>query len=96
MKKKCFVKRIFCVFAACFLFASSLCAISWSGVIDDNTKISTSEFLEFSLFQSNGVYFSVNSNLGDSGLRLSSECSYKYKTSIPFSSIKIHLRLQML
>ena len=87
MKKNCFVKRIFCVVAACFLFASSLCAISWSGVIDDNTKISTSEFLEFSLFQSNGVYFSVNSNLGDSGLRLSSECSYKYKTSIPFSSI---------
>ena len=59
MKKNCFVKRIFCVVAACFLFASSLCAISWSGVIDDNTKISTSEFLEFSLFQSNGVYFSV-------------------------------------
>lgn len=88
MKKISFTKKIICAAASCILFASSLCAVTWSGVIDDNTKLSTSYFSAFSLYQSNGIYLSLNSKLGDSGLRLASECSYKYKANIPFSSIE--------
>lgn len=88
MKKISFTKKIICAAASCILFVSSLCAVTWSGVIDDNTKLSTSDFSAFNLYQSNGVYFSINSKLGESGLRLSSECSYKYKANIPFSSIE--------
>lgn len=88
MKKVSFSKRIIGAVFACILFASSLYAVSWSGVIDDNTKLFTSDFSAFNLYQSNGIYLSLNSKLGDSGLRLSSECSYKYQANIPFSSEK--------
>ena len=44
MKKISFTKKIICAAASCILFASSLCAVTWSGVIDDNTKLSTSDF----------------------------------------------------
>ena len=75
------MKKIFTGVIAAFCLLSSAAALSWGGLVDNNTKLSANhDFSALMLNQSNGVYLSVNSNLNESGsLRFSGEGLYKYK-----------------
>ena len=65
---------------------SSLAAFSWSGLVDNNTKLSAdNDFKLSALKQSNGIYLAVNSHLNDSGnLRFAAEGLYKYTLTSVF------------
>lgn len=65
------------VLAALSIFASAAFALSWSGIIENNTKVSTVDFSNATLDQSNGVYLSVNAPINKT-LRFSGEALYKY------------------
>jgi hypothetical protein len=70
-----------CVFSSAF-------AVSWGGMLDNNTKLSANnDFSAIYLNQSNGVYLYVNSNLSENGnLRFSGEGLYKYKLNCDFKN----------
>lgn len=74
------------LFAACLI--SSVFAISWSGMIDDNTKLSANnDFSAITLNQSNGIYLTLTSNLNESAsLRFAGEGLYKYNLDSDFST----------
>ena len=75
------------ILATAFVFSSAF-AISWSGMVDNNSKLSANnDFSVMALEQSNGVYLSVNSNIVDGGsLRFSGEGLYKYKFNYNFDT----------
>ena len=66
------------IFAAC-LFASSF-ALTWSGVIDNNSKAGANyDFSTITFRQSNGIYLSVVAPVTQSGtLKFSAEGLYRY------------------
>lgn len=86
MKKIHLAKKIITAVSLTIFSAVSISALTWSGVIDDSTKLSTTDFSTSNLSQSNGIYLSLNSKFDDLGLRFSSECSYKYSLNVPFTS----------
>ena len=73
------ILSLFCVF-------SSISAFSWSGIVDNNSKLSANDdFSAISLAQSNGVYLSAKSKLNEAGnLRFSAEGLYKYSLDCAF------------
>lgn len=73
------------VASAFALLASAAFAFSWSGIIDNNTKVSTSEFKAYTLEQSNGIYLSANSKINNN-MRLAAEGLYKYNLTLTESS----------
>lgn len=86
MKKLILLKKLF-IFNLLILFcASGMFSLNWSGIIDNNSKISTSDFSEFTLTQKNSIYLSANAKLGKSGLHFSGEAMYQIKEILPFSN----------
>ena len=81
-------KIILTVFIAVFCAFSTLSALSWSGIVDNNSTLSANDdFSVLGLKQSNGIYLSLNSNLTETGnLRFSAEGLYKYKLTCNFDS----------
>ena len=69
-------------------FICSAFAISWGGMVDNNSKLSANnDFSVMALNQSNGVYLSVNSNIIDGGSRrFSGEGLYKYEFNCNFDT----------
>lgn len=65
---------------------SSLTALSWSGVVDNNSKFTANnDFTQIALNQSNGIYLSLASKLNESGsLRFVTEGLFKFNPVIPF------------
>lgn len=76
------MKKIILSVLAAGIF-SSVFALSWSGLIDNNTGFSANDdFSTKGLNQSNGIYLSVNSLLNESGtMKFSGEVLYKYSLS---------------
>ncbi len=81
-------KIILTVFIAVFCAFSTLSALSWSGIVDNNSTLSANDdFSVLGLKQSNGIYLSLNSNLTETGnLRFSAEGLYKYKLTCNLDS----------
>lgn len=79
-------KIILSTFLVLSCLFSSLSALSWSGIIDNNTKISeNNDFSQLGLKQSNGIYLSLASNLNEAGnLRFVAEGLYKYSLDCSF------------
>ena len=73
--KKILISTILVLSLACSAFA-----FSWSGVIDNNSKMSANDdFSRLSLLQSNGLFLSATHNLTETGnMRLAAEGMYKY------------------
>ena len=71
---------------------SSLSALSWSGIIDNNSKLSANDdFSQLGLKQSNGIYLSLASNLNEAGnLRFVAEGLYKYNLDCSFPGSASH------
>lgn len=63
------------------LCVSSAFAFSWNGVLDENFKITTSDFENVVVDQSNGVYLSFKTPLSDS-FRLAGEGLYRYNLHV--------------
>ncbi len=79
-------KIILSTFLAVSCLFSSLSALTWSGIIDNNSKLSANnDFSQLGLKQSNGVYLSLASNLNEAGnLRFVAEGLYKYSLNCVF------------
>ena len=77
------MKKIFVSLLAGFSFIASAAAFSWSGVVDNNTKLGSNyDFSAITLNQANGIYLSLNSNLNDTGsMRFVTEGLYKFKVN---------------
>ena len=88
--KKIIVSSVLAV--TCLL--SSAFAFSWSGLVDNNTKISENhDFSKPVLNQSNGVYLSGYSNIGDAGnMRFTAEALYKYSFNYDIKDNKSDLK----
>lgn len=73
--------------ATAFVFSSAF-AISWGGMVDNNTKLSANNDLSaIVLNQSNGLYLNVTSNLNDDAtLRFAGEGLYKYEFNCDFEA----------
>ncbi len=69
-------------------FLSSASALTWSGLIDNNSKLSSNHnFSDLNLNQSNGIYLSLASNLNKSGsMRFTAEGLYKYNLAVNLKS----------
>ena len=82
------MKKLLCVclFAACLL--TSAFAISWSGLVDNNTRFAANnDFSVITLRQSNGVYLSLSAPISKNGnLKLSAEGLYKYNFDSNFKT----------
>lgn len=72
--KKYLISALFAV------FASAAFAFSWSGIIDNNTTVTTPDFENITLNQSNGIYLSVKCPVNEN-VRFVAEGLYKYKLS---------------
>ena len=58
------MKKVVTGFIALSCLLASAAALSWGGLVDNNTRFSSNDdFTRLALNQSNGIYFSVNSNL---------------------------------
>ena len=79
-------KIILSTFLAVSCLFSSLSALTWSGIIDNNSKLSANnDFSQLGLKQSNGIYLSLASNLNEAGnLRFVAEGLYKYSLDCSF------------
>lgn len=66
------------VFALC---ASMGFALSWNGLFENNTKVSTPDFKNGSFDQSNGIYLSVNAPINKT-MRFTGEALYKYNLNL--------------
>ncbi len=73
---------------------SSAFAFSWAGLVDNNTKISENhDFTKPVLNQSNGIYLSGYSNIGDAGnMRIAAEAMYKYSFNYDVKDDKAKLK----
>jgi len=69
------------IIAALTCFATSAFAFSWSGIVNNNTKLSTPNFEDFALNQSNGIFLSFKTPINDN-LRLAGEALYKYELNV--------------
>ena len=86
-------KVILCIIVfSCIFFSAS--AFSWSGIVDDETKLSANhDFSEIDLNQGNGIYLSLNSRLGQKdNLRIAGEVLYKYSLACDFKNEKATLK----
>ena len=82
------MKKIFLlVVLAASLFTSAF-AVSWSGLVDNNTKLSANDdFSELKLKQSNGVYLALKTPVSSNGnLNFTVEGLYKYNLDINLKS----------
>jgi len=74
------MKKILCALSVLAVLSASLAAFTWSGLVDNTTKGTSSDFSVIGLNQSNGLYLSMNT--GRSGaLSFSAEGLYKYNYS---------------
>ena len=82
MKKICVLSVL-----AASLFTSAF-AVSWSGLVDNNTKLSANDdFSELKLKQSNGVYLALKTPVSSNGnLNFTVEGLYKYNLDINLKS----------
>ena len=73
---------------------SSLYAFSWSGIVDNETKLSANhDFNEIGLDQSNGVFFSFNTHFGEKkDVKFVSEVLYKYEFNCQFKEKETDLK----
>lgn len=72
------MKKILFSALSVFCLLTTATALSWGGIIDNNTKFSANDdFSRNFLNQSNGIYLSVSSNFNDN-LRFAGEGMYKY------------------
>ena len=77
------MKKILSAAAITFAFTAFASAFTWSGLIDNSTSLSTSDFKKFGLNQSNGIYLSMGSALSASGnVRFATEGMYKYNLNV--------------
>jgi len=73
------MKKLLGTITTVVVLASSLMAFTWSGLIDNNTKLSSNDFETYGLNQSNALYLSMNTPVSTSGnLKFSAEGLYKY------------------
>lgn len=72
------MKKNLVIVASFFVLTSSLFAASWSGIFDNNTKLSTGDFKNFTLDQSNGIHLSLTTPINQN-LRFAGEILYKYE-----------------
>lgn len=82
-------KSIVSFFAVCSLLFSSAFAAEWGGIINDETYVKTSDFKDYSLYQSNAAYLWLTIPFtADSSWKLSTEAMYKYTLdlAIPVSA----------
>lgn len=70
------MKKSLGLIALTFIIASSFAA-SWSGVLDNNTKLFTTDFDKMAITQSNGIFLSTNVPINET-FRFSGEVLYKY------------------
>ena len=76
-------KFLISVCAALFILSAPLSAFEWGGVVRDDTGISTPDFKDLTIKQSNGISLWFNAPLGEgSGFALSGEALYKYLFTI--------------
>lgn len=82
------MKKILTCFVAVFCLVSAGFAVSWSGVLDNNTELNENhDFSAGNLIQSNGIYLSINAPLSNDGsLKFSAEALYKYKLTSDFKA----------
>lgn len=84
------MKKSFVSFLVVFsLLFSSLCAVEWGGIVNDETSINSSEFKDYNLSQSNAAYLWLTIPFTeDSSWKLSTEAMYKYTfdLSLPVKS----------
>jgi len=80
------MKKVVTGFIALSCLLASAAALSWGGLVDNNTRFSSNDdFTRLALNQSNGIYFSVNSNLNkNASMRIAAEGLYKYNASFDF------------
>ena len=73
------MKKILSTFVALLFISTFASAFSWSGLVDNTTKGSTSTMESFGLYQTNGIYLSMNVPLSKTGnLSFVTEGMYKY------------------
>lgn len=87
------MKRIILSILVAGIFSSAF-ALSWSGLIDNNSRFSgNNDFSVIGLNQSNGIYLSLNSPISKTGnVKFSAEALYKYSLSGDFDSGKFNLK----
>ena len=73
------MKKIILSILVAGIFSSAF-ALSWSGLIDNNSRFSANDdFSVIGLNQSNGIYLSLNSPISKTGnVKFSAEALYKY------------------
>lgn len=77
------MKKILSLITAGALLVASAFSFTWSGLVDNSTKVSTSDFENFGFNQSNGIYLSMTTPVNSAGnLKLSAEGLYKYSLNI--------------
>ncbi len=83
-------KIILLALLASSLFTSAF-AVSWSGLVDNNTKLSANDdFSQILLKQSNGVYLSLKTPFASNGnLLFTVEGLYKYTLDVNFDSFDL-------
>ena len=83
-------KILVSVILSILCLSASLSAFSWSGIVDNNSKLSANnDFSAIALDQSNGIYLAAKSKLNESGsLRFSAEGLYKYSLDCAFKEKK--------
>lgn len=81
-------KKIISIIVTTASILASAAALSWGGMIDDNTKLAANnDFSAVVLNQSNGIYLNINSNLNEAAtLRFSGEGLYKYELNCNFDA----------
>ena len=81
-------KKIISIIVTTASILASAAALSWGGMIDDNTKLAANnDFSAVVLNQSNGIYLNINSNLNEAAtLRFSCEGLYKYELNCNFDA----------
>lgn len=73
------MKKLLLTLTAGLFAVSSVFAFTWSGLVDNTTKGSTTDFENFGLYQANSLYLSMAVPVSASGnLKFSAEGLYKY------------------
>jgi len=82
------MKKLFFTLVLSVCFFTSAFGVSWSGLVDNNSKISSNnDFSTFLLRQSNGIYLSVKIPVSKKGnILFSAEGLYKYNLDYNFKT----------
>ena len=73
------MKKILSTLAALFVISTCASAFTWSGLIDNTSRLSSSTLDSFNFYQTNGIYLSLNVPVTkNGGFRFSTEGMYKY------------------